>query len=118
MDTIDVFLLYDFRPEVHTPARLAGARMALDEARAAGQIRAVGATCYAAYDALAEAIEADALPLDIVMARFNYFDQAAGMRLSSPSAKPERSPHWPHSRSPGSAASRSSAFPTPGVSAT
>ncbi len=81
VEVIDVFLLYDFRPEVHTPARLAGARRALDEARAVGQIRHVGATCYGAYDALAEAIEGDTLPAEIVLARFNYLDQAAGTRL-------------------------------------
>ena len=78
---VDVFLLYDFRPEVHTFTRLAGARRALDEARAAGQVVHVGATCYGAYDALAEAIEGDSLPADIVLARFNYLDQAAGTRL-------------------------------------
>lgn len=78
---IDVFLLYDFRPEVHTPARLAGARRALEEARAEGIIRHTGATCYGAYDALAGAVESGALPADIVLARFNYLDQAAGARL-------------------------------------
>ncbi len=81
IDALDVFLLYDFRPEVHTSARLAGARQALDEARAMGTIRHTGATCYGAYDALAEAIEGDALSADIVLARFNYLDQAAGVRL-------------------------------------
>lgn len=81
VDVLDVFLLYDFRPDVHTPARLSGARRALDEARAAGVVRHVGATCYGAYDALAEAIEGGSLPADIVLARFNYLDQAAGARL-------------------------------------
>ena len=81
IDLIDVFLLYDFRPEVHTPARLAGARRALGEAQNAGTIRHTGATCYGAFDALAEAIEGDRLPADIVLARFNYLDQAAGARL-------------------------------------
>ncbi len=81
VDTLDVFLLYDFRPEVHTPARLAGARLALNEARAAGQIRAVGATCYGAYDALADTVESSALPLEIIIARCNYFDPAALTRL-------------------------------------
>ena len=81
VNVLDVFLLYDFRPEVHTPARLAGARRALDEARAAGQVRHIGATCYGAYDALAGAIEDDLLPADVVLARFNYLDQAAGTRL-------------------------------------
>jgi len=81
VDRIDVFLLYDFRPEVHTPTRLAGARRALDEAREAGTIRYTGATCYGAYDALAEAIEGGFLPADVVLARFNYFDQAAGAHL-------------------------------------
>ncbi len=81
VDSLDVFLLYDFRPEVHTPARLAGARRALAEARASGQVRHLGATCYGAYDALAEAIEGDLLPADIVAARFNYLDQAAARRL-------------------------------------
>ena len=81
VDVIDVFLLYDFRPAVHTPARLAGARRALDEAQAMGVVRHVGATCYGAYDALAETIEGDALPADLVVARFNFLDQAAGTRL-------------------------------------
>ena len=81
VDVIDVFLLYDFRPEVHTHARLAGTRRALDEAKSSGQIRHVGATCYGAYDALAEAIEGGSLPADIVLARFNYLDQAAGAHL-------------------------------------
>jgi len=81
VEVIDVFLLYDFRPEVHTPARLAGARRALDEARGLGLIRHIGATCYGAYDALAEAVEGGALAADTVLARFNYLDQAAGARL-------------------------------------
>lgn len=81
VDVLDVFLLYDFRPEVHTPARLAGAQRALDEARAAGMIRHTGATCYGAYDALAKAIEGERLRAEIVPARFNYLDQAAGTRL-------------------------------------
>ena len=81
VDVLDVFLLYDFRPEVHTPARLAGARRALDEARGLGLVRHTGATCYAAYDALAEAIEGDKMAADLVVARFNYLDPAAGARL-------------------------------------
>jgi len=81
LDVLDVFLLYDFRPKVHTPARLVGARRALDEARNLGTIRYTGATCYGAYDALAEAIVGGLLPADIVLARFNYLDQAAGTRL-------------------------------------
>jgi aryl-alcohol dehydrogenase-like predicted oxidoreductase len=81
VDILDVFLLYDFRPEVHTPARLAGARRALSEARAAGTVRHTGATCYAAFDALADALETDALPLDAVAARYNYADQSAASRL-------------------------------------
>jgi len=81
VDVLDVFLLYDFRPEVHTPARLAGARRALGEARGSGLIRHSGATCYGAYDALADAVEGASLPAEIVMARFNYLDQMAGVRL-------------------------------------
>lgn len=81
IDRIDVFLLYDFRSDVHTPARLAGARRALDEAQSAGTIRQIGATCYRAYDALADAIESGSLAAEIVPARFNYLDQAAGARL-------------------------------------
>ena len=81
VDVLDVFLLYDFRPDVHTPARLAGARRALDEATASGQIRHAGATCYGAYDALAEAIISGTLAADVVLARFNYLDQGAARRL-------------------------------------
>ena len=81
VDRLDVFLLYDFRPDVHTPARLAGARQALDEARAAGQINHIGATCYEAYDALADAIERAHLTPDVVAARYNYRDQGAAHRL-------------------------------------
>lgn len=81
VDVIDVFSLYDFRPEVHTPARLAGAQLALSEAQTSGQIKYVGTTCYAAYDSLADALTTDGLALDIVIARFNYLDQAAGQRL-------------------------------------
>lgn len=81
MDVLDVFLLYDFRPDVHTPARLAGARRALDEAQGSGLVRHVGATCYGAYDALAEAVESGSLPVEIVLSRFNYLDQEAGTRL-------------------------------------
>jgi len=81
VDTLDVFLLYDFRPETHTPARLAGARLALAEAQSLGQIKHIGATCYAAYESLADTLETGALALDIVAARYNYLDQAAGERL-------------------------------------
>lgn len=81
VDTLDVFLLYDFRPETHTPRRLAGAKLALSEAYAAGHIGSVGVTCYREYEALAETLETDALTLDVVVARYNYFDQAAGIRL-------------------------------------
>ena len=81
VDVLDVFLLYDFRPDVHTPARLAGARRALDEAKASGQIRYTGATCYGAYGALADAIEGGSLAADVVLARFNYLDQGAAGRL-------------------------------------
>ncbi len=81
VDTLDVFLLYDFRPETHTPARLAGAKLALTEAQSAGHIKHIGVTCYEAYDSLADTLEADALPLGIVVARYNYLDQAAGERL-------------------------------------
>ena len=80
-DTLDVFLLYDFRPETHTPRRLAGAKIALEEAQSLGHIQRIGATCYGAYDALADALKTNALTLDIVIARYNYPDQAAGDRL-------------------------------------
>ena len=80
-DTLDVFSLYDFRPETHSPARLAGARIALEEARGSGAIRTVGVTCYGAYDTLADAIEQEMIGLDAVLARFNYFDPGAALRL-------------------------------------
>ena len=80
-DTLDVFLLYDFRPETHTPARLAGARVALEEAQSLGQIKHIGATCYGAYNSLSDTLEAGTLTLDLVIARYNYLDQAAGERL-------------------------------------
>ena len=81
-DTLDVFLLYDFRPETHTPARLTGAKIALEEAQARGQIKHIGVTCYGAYDSLADTLEMGALPrLDIVIARYNYLDQAAAQNL-------------------------------------
>ena len=81
VDTLDVFLLYDFRPETHTPKRLAGAKLALAEAQAAGHIGSVGVTCYGAYDALVDTLETGALTLDVVIARYNYLDQAAGESL-------------------------------------
>ena len=81
VDTLDVFLLYDFRPETHTPKRLAGAKIALSEALATGHIGSIGVTCYGAYDSLAETLETDALTLDIVVARYNHFDQSAAGRL-------------------------------------
>jgi aryl-alcohol dehydrogenase-like predicted oxidoreductase len=81
VDTIDVFLLYDFRPETHTPRRLAGAKIALQEAQSLGHIKHIGATCYTAYESLADTVETDALTLDIVIARYNYLDQTAGERL-------------------------------------
>ena len=81
VDTLDVFLLYDFRPETHTPRRLAGAKIALQEAQAAGHIKHIGATCYGAYDFLADTLETDSLTLDIVAARYNYLDQRAADRL-------------------------------------
>jgi len=81
VDCLDVFLLYDFRREVHTPARLSGARRALDTARDRGHVRAVGATCYAAYDALADAVTQGTFPVEVVLARFNYLDQGAAARL-------------------------------------
>ncbi len=81
VDTLDVFLLYDFRPETHTPRRLAGAKSALAEAQAAGYIKHIGVTCYGAYDFLADTLETDALTLDVVVARYNYLDQKAGERL-------------------------------------
>ncbi len=79
--TLDVFLLYDFRPETHTPTRLAGAKIALAEAQSAGHIGSAGVTCYGAYDFLADTLTADALTLDVVIARYNYLDQKAGERL-------------------------------------
>lgn len=81
VDTLDVFLLYDFRPETHTPARLAGAKIALAEAQSLGHIKYIGVTCYEAYDSLADTLETDALTLDIVVARYNYLGQAASHRL-------------------------------------
>ncbi len=81
LDTLDVFSLFDVRPDVHTPARLAGARLALDEARAAGQIVTVGATCDTAFDFLADTIEADILPIELVTARFCFPAQDAAARL-------------------------------------
>lgn len=81
VDTIDVFSVYDFRADVHTPARLAGARIALSEAMSAGQVRHIGATCYTDFDALTQVIQTDTFPLDIVAARFNYFDQSAMTHL-------------------------------------
>ena len=81
VDTLNVFLLYDFRPETHTPRRLAGANIALAEAQSAGHIKYIGVTCYEAYDSLADTLEQDALTLDIVVARYNYLDQAAAQRL-------------------------------------
>ena len=81
-DTVDVFLLYDFRPETHTPRRLAGARSALEEAQSLGQINSLGVTCDSAYDSLADTLESRLLPpLDVVVARYNYLDQAAALRL-------------------------------------
>ena len=81
VDTIDVFLLYDFRPETHTPRRLAGAKIALQKAQSLGHIKHIGATCYEYYDSLADTLETGALALDIVVARHNYLDQAAATRL-------------------------------------
>lgn len=80
-DTLDVFLLYDFRPETHTPRRLAGAKLALLEARTSGHIGSIGVTCYSKYEELAKTLETDTLTLDIVVARYNYFDQSAAVRL-------------------------------------
>ncbi len=81
MDVLDIFALYDFRPETHTRARLAGARRALGEARASGKIKHIGVTCYGEYDALASAIEQESFAPEIVLARFNYFDQGAAKSL-------------------------------------
>jgi aryl-alcohol dehydrogenase-like predicted oxidoreductase len=80
VETLDLFLLYDFRPETHTSARITGALHALDAAREAGTVRWIGATCYGAYDALADVLEAG-LPLDAVFVRFNFWDQGAAVRL-------------------------------------
>lgn len=81
VDTLDVFSLYDFRPETHTPNRLAGAQLALQEAQAAGHIQSVGVTCYGAYHSLAETVETGVLTLDVVIARYNYLDRNAAARL-------------------------------------
>lgn len=81
VDVLDFFSLYDFRPETHTPARLVGACKALAEAVSAGTIVHTGVTCYGEFDALADAIERDQLIPEIVLARFNYFDQRASTRL-------------------------------------
>ena len=81
VDVLDVFSLFDVRPDVHTPARLAGARSALDEARDVGQIVRVGATCDAAFDFLADTLEADLLPVELVTARFCFPAQEAATRL-------------------------------------
>ncbi len=81
VDAIDLFLLYDFRRETHTPARVDGARAALADAQAAGHVRHIGATCYGDYDALADAIENQRLPIEIALARYNYADQRAAQRL-------------------------------------
>ncbi len=81
LDVLDVFSLFDVRPDVHTPARLAGARSALGEAQAAGQIVRVGATCDSAFDFLVDTIAADTLALDVVMARFCFPHQEAAARL-------------------------------------
>jgi aryl-alcohol dehydrogenase-like predicted oxidoreductase len=78
IDTLDTFLLHDFRSDVHTPARLTGAAMALESARAEGRIKHIGVTCYASYEPLAQAVQNKTLLLDIVIARYNYLDQAAG----------------------------------------
>lgn len=81
VDVLDLFSLYDCRPETHTRARLVGATRALENARVAGQIRHIGATCYGAYDALAEAVDGGVIPLDVVIARYNYLEQGAARRL-------------------------------------
>ena len=81
VDTLDTFLLYNFRPDVHTVARLAGASIAFQEAQTAGVIRQIGATCYSAYDTLAQAIQDHTFTPGIVVARYNYPDQAAGSSL-------------------------------------
>ncbi len=81
VDALDVFSLFDVRPDVHTPARLAGARAALSEAQAGGQIVWVGATCEAAFDFLAGTIAADLLTPDLVTARFCFPAQQAAARL-------------------------------------
>lgn len=81
VDRIDVFCLYDFRRDVHTPARLAGARQALTEAQESGQIKEIGATCYEDFDTLAAALETGDFAPSIVAARYNYPDQRASARL-------------------------------------
>jgi aryl-alcohol dehydrogenase-like predicted oxidoreductase len=81
IDTLDVFCLYDFRRDVHTAARLAGARQALELAVSAGHVRHIGATCYHDYDALADAVTHRLLPFSLVLSRFNYADQRAAETL-------------------------------------
>jgi aryl-alcohol dehydrogenase-like predicted oxidoreductase len=81
VEVIDLFSLYDVRQDVHTPARIAGARRALEQAQADGHVRAIGATCYGDYDALTEIIKTGSLPLKTIQARYNYADPRATDRL-------------------------------------
>lgn len=78
---IDRFHLYNFRRETHTPARLAGAVRALNAAVTAGEIGAYGATCFADFDALADVVETKVFRPQTVIARYNYADQRAAIRL-------------------------------------
>jgi len=80
-DCIDVFHLYDVRAEVHTPARLAGALRALNEARQWEHVTYFGATCYGDYETLVQAIKENRYVPACVATRFNYLDQRAAMHL-------------------------------------
>ena len=81
VEQIDLFSLYDFRRDVHTSARLAGAQSALLDAQSAGRIRFIGATCYDDYEALADGIELGIFLPDVVITRCNYYDRRAMSRL-------------------------------------
>ncbi len=78
---LDIFSLYDIRRDTHTPARLAGAKRALDAARAAGDIGQIGATCCGDYDALADMIETGQWLPEWAAVRFCWADTRATTRL-------------------------------------
>lgn len=90
---IDRFHLYNFRRETHTPARLAGAVRALNAAVTAGEIGAYGATCFADFDALADAVETKVFRPQTVIARYNYADPRAAARLF-PVCRARHIPAW------------------------